>query len=298
MRPARVTRCPATPSAAPDLPDGVAPASGPRAMRRRLGSGPMAPLKLASGCDRRCSFCAIPSFRGSFVSRRPTRSLDEARWLADQGVRELFLVSENSTSYGKDLGDLRLLETLLPELAAVDGIDAGAGVVPAAGRDAAVAGRGDRARRRAWRRTSTSRSSTRRAPVLRRMRRFGDAERFLDLLDLIRRTPRRQACAATSSSVSRARPSTTSRSLTRLPHRGPARCGRRLRLLRRGRHRGGRPRRPPRRRRDPGPGRDVERLAEELTAQRAEDRVGEQVDVLVESGRRARGRRSSRVSGA
>src|SRR4029077_4222517 len=91
---------------APDLPAGLAPASGPRPMRRRLGSGPMAPLKLASGCDRRCTFCAIPSFRGSFVSRRPTELLDEARWLASQGVRELFLVSENSTSYGKDLGDL------------------------------------------------------------------------------------------------------------------------------------------------------------------------------------------------
>ena len=81
------------------------------------------PLKLASGCDRRCSFCAIPSFRGSFVSRRPSDVLQEARWLAEQGARELFLVSENSTSYGKDLGDLRLLETLLPELAAVDGVD-------------------------------------------------------------------------------------------------------------------------------------------------------------------------------
>ena len=83
----------------------------------------MAPLKLASGCDRRCSFCAIPSFRGSFVSRRPSDVLAEARWLAGEGVRELFLVSENTTSYGKDLGDLRLLETLLPELAAIDGIE-------------------------------------------------------------------------------------------------------------------------------------------------------------------------------
>ena len=83
----------------------------------------MAPLKLASGCDRRCSFCAIPSFRGSFVSRRPSDVLGEAVWLAGQGVKEVFLVSENSTSYGKDLGDLRLLETLLPELAAVDGIE-------------------------------------------------------------------------------------------------------------------------------------------------------------------------------
>src|SRR4051812_41815564 len=56
----------------PDLPEGVAPASGPRVMRRRLGSGPAAPLKLASGCDRRCSFCAIPAFRGAYDSRRPT----------------------------------------------------------------------------------------------------------------------------------------------------------------------------------------------------------------------------------
>ena len=75
------------------------------------------------GCDRRCTFCAIPTFRGSFVSRRPSDVLAEARWLADQGARELFLVSENSTSYGKDLGDLRLLETMLPELAAVDGVE-------------------------------------------------------------------------------------------------------------------------------------------------------------------------------
>ncbi|MEP6814374.1 MAG: radical SAM protein, partial [Marmoricola sp.] len=81
-----------------------APATGPRAVRRRLDGGPMAPLKLASGCDRRCSFCAIPSFRGSFVSRRPSDVVNEARWLATQGVKELFLVSENSTSYGKDLG--------------------------------------------------------------------------------------------------------------------------------------------------------------------------------------------------
>jgi ribosomal protein S12 methylthiotransferase len=108
---------------APDLPVGVAPASGPRVVRRRLDGGPVAPLKLASGCDRRCSFCAIPTWRGSFVSRRPIELLDEARWLAEQGVRELFLVSENSTSYGKDLGDLRLLDSMLPQLARVDGID-------------------------------------------------------------------------------------------------------------------------------------------------------------------------------
>jgi ribosomal protein S12 methylthiotransferase len=90
--------------------------------RRRLASGPSAALKLASGCDRRCAFCAIPAFRGSFVSRPPAEVLGEAQWLAAQGVTELVLVSENSTSYGKDLGDLRLLERLLPQLAAIEGI--------------------------------------------------------------------------------------------------------------------------------------------------------------------------------
>jgi len=73
--------------------------------RRRLSGGVVAPLKIASGCDRRCSFCAIPTFRGAFVSRTPDEVLAEAEWLASTGVRELVLVSENSTSHGKDLGD-------------------------------------------------------------------------------------------------------------------------------------------------------------------------------------------------
>ena len=111
------------PSVLEDLPDGVAPASGPRVLRRRLGGGVMAPLKIASGCDRRCSFCAIPAFRGAFISRPPEDLIAEAGWLAGHGARELLLVSENSTSYGKDLGDLRLLESLLPRLADVPGID-------------------------------------------------------------------------------------------------------------------------------------------------------------------------------
>ena len=97
---------------------GDVPVPGPRStrtprrtcapvLRRRLDDGPVASLKLASGCDRRCAFCAIPSFRGAFVSRTPDELLAEAEWLADDGVRELVLVSENSTSYGKDLGDPR-----------------------------------------------------------------------------------------------------------------------------------------------------------------------------------------------
>src|SRR5690606_38835982 len=111
---------PAVPGHGAELPEGVAPASGPRVLRRRLGGGPLAPLKLAAGCDRRCTFCAIPAFRGAYVSRPPGEVLEEARWLAGHGVREVVLVSENSTSYGKGLGDLRALERLLPELAAVE----------------------------------------------------------------------------------------------------------------------------------------------------------------------------------
>src|SRR6478609_1443451 len=103
--------------------EGPVPASGPRVIRARLDGRPWAPLKIASGCDRRCAFCAIPMFRGAFVSRRPHDILAEARWLGERGVKEPFLVSENSTSYGKDLGDLALLEKLLPELTAVPGIE-------------------------------------------------------------------------------------------------------------------------------------------------------------------------------
>ena len=161
----------------------AAPASG--VFRRRLSGGVVAPLKIASGCDRRCSFCAIPSFRGAFVSRRPTEILAEARWLAASGVRELLLVSENSTSYGKDLGNLRLLEEVLPDLAAIEGIDRvrisylqpaelRPGLIDVIAATPGVAPYFD---------LSFQHASGR---VLRAMRRFGDRERFGALLDQIR----------------------------------------------------------------------------------------------------------------
>ncbi len=169
----------------PDLPEGIAPLSGPRVVRRRLDGRPWAPLKIASGCDRRCAFCAIPSFRGAFVSRRPADVLTEARWLGQQGVKEIFLVSENSTSYGKDLGDLRLLETMLPELAAVEGVarvrvsylqpaEVRPGLLDVMGGTDGVAPYFD---------LSFQHAS---GPLLRRMRRFGDRDSFLGLLDQIR----------------------------------------------------------------------------------------------------------------
>jgi ribosomal protein S12 methylthiotransferase len=169
-----------------DLPEGVAPASGPRApLRRRLGAGPVASVKLASGCDRRCSFCAIPSFRGSFISRRPSDVLGETRWLAGQGVKEIMLVSENNTSYGKDLGDIRLLETLLPELAAVDGIERirVSYLQPAEMRPGLIDVLTSTEKVASYFDLSFQHS----APgVLRAMRRFGDTDRFLGLLDTIR----------------------------------------------------------------------------------------------------------------
>ena len=168
-----------------DLPPGVAPASGPRVLRRRLGGGVVAPLKIASGCDRRCTFCAIPAFRGAFVSRHPDDLVAEAGWLADHGARELLLVSENSTSYGKDLGDLRLLEKLLPQLAGVPGVDRVrvSYLQPAEVRPGLVevlAGTPGVAR---YFDLSFQHAS---GAVLRAMRRFGDSERFLQLIEQIR----------------------------------------------------------------------------------------------------------------
>ncbi|WP_406480329.1 30S ribosomal protein S12 methylthiotransferase RimO [Streptomyces platensis] len=175
------------PAAPPeDLPEGIAPASGPRApLRRRLGTSPVASVKLASGCDRRCSFCAIPSFRGSFISRRPSDVLGETRWLAGEGVKEIMLVSENNTSYGKDLGDIRLLETLLPELAAVDGIERirVSYLQPAELRPGLIDVLTGTDKVAPYFDLSFQHS----APgVLRAMRRFGGTDSFLELLETIR----------------------------------------------------------------------------------------------------------------
>jgi len=172
----------------PDLPAGLAPASGPRTLRRRLSGGPVAPLKIASGCDRRCSFCAIPAFRGAFLSRPPEDLVAEAGWLAGHGVRELVLVSENSTSYGKDLGNPRLLDELLPALAATAGIDRirVSYLQPAEMRPALIEVMTSTPGVAPYFDLSFQHASGR---VLRAMRRFGDRERFGALLDQVR-----QAC--------------------------------------------------------------------------------------------------------
>ena len=159
--------------------------AGGSLFRKRLGDAPWAPLKIASGCDRRCSFCAIPYFRGSFISRKPTEIIEEGRWLANNGVSELFLVSENTTSYGKDLGDLKLMEKILPEFAAIEGIERVrlSYLQPAEMRPSLLQAMIETEKVAPYFDLSFQHTSP---TILRRMRRFGDSEKFLHLISQIR----------------------------------------------------------------------------------------------------------------
>jgi len=159
--------------------------AGGSLFRKRLGNAPWAPLKIASGCDRRCSFCAIPYFRGSFISRKPTEIIEEGKWLAQNGVTELFLVSENTTSYGKDLGDLKLMEKILPEFAAIEGIERVrlSYLQPAEMRPSLLQAMIESEKVAPYFDLSFQHTSP---TVLRRMRRFGDSEKFLHLINQIR----------------------------------------------------------------------------------------------------------------
>jgi ribosomal protein S12 methylthiotransferase len=156
-----------------------------RVLRQRLNNAPVAPLKIASGCDRRCAFCAIPYFRGSFISRRPTEIIDEAKWLADNGVTELYLVSENTTSYGKDFGDLKLMEKMLPDLAKIDGIERIrlSYLQPAEVRPSLLQAMVSVDKVLPYFDLSFQHAS---GDLLRTMRRFGDGEKFLHLITQIR----------------------------------------------------------------------------------------------------------------
>ena len=263
--------------------DPAAPWTGPGGgvFRRRLSAGVVAPLKIASGCDRRCSFCAIPSFRGAFVSRRPPEILAEARWLAASGVRELVLVSENSTSYGKDLGNLRLLEEVLPDLAATEGIERvrisylqpaelRPGLIEVIASTAGVAPYFD---------LSFQHASGR---VLRAMRRFGDRERFLALLDQIRE---RSPLAGVRSNFIVGFPGETAADLTELElflnHAGLDAIG----IFGYSDEDGTEAASLPGQLDEAEIARRVEEfagLADELMAQRAESRLGETLDVLIE----------------
>lgn len=254
---------------------------GPRVLRHRLDDSPVAPLKIASGCDRRCTFCAIPSFRGAFVSRPPADILREAQWLADHGAREIVLVSENSTSYGKDFGDPFALEKLLAAFGGVDGLVRVrvTYLQPAEVRPALIDVIATAPHVAPYFDLSFQHASPR---VLRRMRRFGGSEEFLNLLaEIRRRNPR----AAVRSNVIVGFPGETEEDVAEL--------GEFLRAARLdgigvfgysdedGTEASGFPEKIPeqeiRSRVD-----DIAGIAEEVTADRARARLGETVDVLID----------------
>ena len=79
-------------------------------------------LKIAEGCDKRCTYCIIPKLRGNYRSVPMEQLLAQAEYLADQGVRELILVAQETTVYGKDLYGEKSLHKLLKELCKVSGI--------------------------------------------------------------------------------------------------------------------------------------------------------------------------------
>lgn len=79
-------------------------------------------IKIAEGCDNRCSYCAIPDIRGHFRSRTLENIIDEAKGLADRGVRELIVVAQDTTRYGEDIYKKPMLAHLLRELCKIDKI--------------------------------------------------------------------------------------------------------------------------------------------------------------------------------
>jgi ribosomal protein S12 methylthiotransferase len=80
-------------------------------------------LKISEGCDRRCSYCAIPFIRGAHKSVPIENLVEEARRLADKGVKELIIIAQDTTYYGLDLYRRRALAELLQRLSEVDGIE-------------------------------------------------------------------------------------------------------------------------------------------------------------------------------
>ena len=273
---------PAGPGPLGNGPTGQGPTGqGPELLRRLLHKGPVAPLKIASGCDRRCTFCAIPSFRGAFVSRPPADILAEAGWLAGQGVSEIVLVSENSTSYGKDLPGGGLLEQLMIDLPRVPGIARVrlSYLQPAETRPELVRVIGSTPGVASYYDMSFQHAAE---SVLRRMRRFGSRTSFLNLVGQIRAVDPE---AGIRSNVIVGFPGETDEDLVELE---AFLIGARLDavgVFGYSDEDGTAAEHLPEHLSDDRVAERVERvtsLAEELTAQRAEDRVGTEIVVLVD----------------
>jgi ribosomal protein S12 methylthiotransferase len=98
------------------LPETATVGADEHGVRRLAVQGASAYVKIADGCRRPCAFCAIPLIKGSAVSRPVELILEEARWLQDNGVRELVLIAQDTTDYGHDLGIKDGLAILLEQL--------------------------------------------------------------------------------------------------------------------------------------------------------------------------------------
>jgi len=90
--------------------------------KRKIDNKPYAFVKIADGCNSKCSYCAIPSIKGSFQSRSVKSIVEEVQLLADQGVKEINLVAQNTTAYGLDLKQNVNIVTLLKELLKIEKI--------------------------------------------------------------------------------------------------------------------------------------------------------------------------------
>lgn len=99
-----------------------APHCGPRSTRVLTTPRYSAYLRITDGCDNRCAYCAIPLIRGNLVSEPLEELVDEAKRLADGGVRELTLIAQDTSGYGKDRYGRPMLLDLLHQLERIDGI--------------------------------------------------------------------------------------------------------------------------------------------------------------------------------
>ena len=102
---------------------GAEPDEAKRAQRYLTTPSHYAYLKISEGCDRRCSYCAIPFIRGAHKSVPMEKLVEEASNLAQQGVRELIIIAQDTTYYGLDLYRRRALAELLQKLSEVEGIE-------------------------------------------------------------------------------------------------------------------------------------------------------------------------------
>jgi ribosomal protein S12 methylthiotransferase RimO len=148
-------------------------------------TSPTAFVKISEGCDRVCTFCAIPSIRGKHRSREPGAIAGEIRWLAERGVKEVVLVAQDMSLYGRDLGGHWLLPSLLRDLGDIDGLLWLRMLYqyPQYVNDELLSAVADSAPAVPYFDLSLQHAS---GKLVRKMRRWGDAERFLALIGKIR----------------------------------------------------------------------------------------------------------------